>query len=66
MVLKAFPLEYEGKITAENRAAFGRRQLALIRLYERRLGFRPVPHKALADEGWVLRLINDHAAPYVE
>jgi hypothetical protein len=63
MVLKAFPLEYEGKITAENRSAFVRRQRALIRLYERRLGFRSVPHKALAGEGWMLRLLNDYAQP---
>ena len=47
VMLKAFPLEYEGKITAGNRAACERRQRALVRLYERRLGFRPVPTKHL-------------------
>jgi hypothetical protein len=63
MVLKAFPLDYEGKITEDNQPAFERRQYALIRLYQRRLGFTPVPHKALAAEGWMLRLLNDGAKP---
>jgi hypothetical protein len=66
MVLKAFPLDYEGKITDETRPAFERRQYALIRLYQRRLGFTPVPHKALAAEGWMLRVLNDGAHPDVE
>jgi hypothetical protein len=64
MVLKAFPLEYEGKITAENRLAFERKQRALIRLYQRRLHLRPVPHIALANEGWMLRLLNEGAQPF--
>ncbi|MFB9265375.1 hypothetical protein ACFFWD_19825 [Bradyrhizobium erythrophlei] len=66
MVLKAFPLEYEGKVTAENRPAFERRQRALVRLYRRRIGFEPVPHKSLADEGWMMRLFNGGAWPDVE
>jgi hypothetical protein len=66
MVLKAFPLDYEGEVTAENRLAFERRQRALNRLYQRRIGFEPVPHKALADEGWMLRLFNEDARPDVE
>lgn len=63
MVLKAFPLEYEGNVTAESRPAFERRQRALIRLYRRRIKFEPMPHKALAEEGWMMRLFNDGAHP---
>jgi hypothetical protein len=63
MVLKAFPLEYEGKITAESRPAFEQRARALARLYQRRLGFKLVPHKELADEGWMLRPFKDVAWP---
>jgi hypothetical protein len=66
MVLKAFPLEYEGKITPENQSAFERRRRALVRLYLHRIGFEPVPHKALADEGWMLRLISAAARPAFE
>jgi len=33
-----FPLEYEGKVTKENRAAFERRRAAMIRHYRSRLG----------------------------
>jgi hypothetical protein len=63
MVLKAFPLEYEGKLAAENRLALDRRRRALIRLYQRRIGFELVPQRALADEGWMLRMLNAAARP---
>jgi hypothetical protein len=63
VVLKAFPLEYEGNATEENVAAFGRRLRALVRLYQRRLGFEPVSDPSLASEGWMLKLINDDAKP---
>src|ERR1700730_2072280 len=63
IVLKAFPLEYEGNATKENRAAFERRRRALVRLYQRRLGFEPVSDPSLAREGWMLKLINDGAKP---
>lgn len=63
MVLKAFPIEYEGKVTKETQLAFARRQLALIRLYHRRLRAELVPHKELAEAGWMLRLFNDGARP---
>lgn len=63
MVLKAFPLEYEGNVTPENRQAFERRQRALIRLYQRRIRFEPMPHNELAKEGWMMRLFNDGARP---
>jgi hypothetical protein len=62
-VLKAFPLEYEGNVTPENRLAFERRQRALIRLYQRRIRFEPMPHNELAKEGWMIRLFNDGARP---
>jgi hypothetical protein len=63
MLLKAFPLEYEGKVTEESRPAFARRQRALIRLYRRRLSVEPAPREALAKEGWMLRLLKDGARP---
>jgi hypothetical protein len=52
IVLKAFPLEYEGNATKENRAAFERRQRALVRLYRSRLGFKPASDSSLAREGF--------------
>lgn len=61
IVLKAFPLESEGDVTDET--AFERRQRALVRLYQRRLGFKPVSNPSLAGEGWMLKLINDGAEP---
>ncbi|MEH2565024.1 hypothetical protein V1289_004651 [Bradyrhizobium sp. AZCC 2289] len=63
IILKAFPLEYEGNTTKENEAAFERRQRALVRLYQRRLGFEPVSDPSLNREGWMLKLINDGAEP---
>lgn len=41
LILKAHPLEYEGKVCEETRDAFGRRQRALMRHYERSLAVRP-------------------------
>lgn len=63
MLLKAFPLDYEDQETEETQRAFARRQGALVRLYRRRLGAEPVPHKQLAEDGWMLRLINEGARP---
>jgi hypothetical protein len=63
IVLKAFPLEYEGNTTKENRAAFERRRRALVRLYQGRLGFEPVSDPPLAREGWMLKLVNNDADP---
>src|SRR6266699_4198786 len=63
IILKAFPLEYEGNTTKENEAAFERRQRALVRLYQRRLGFELVSDPSLNREGWMLKLINDGAKP---
>jgi hypothetical protein len=63
IVLKAFPLEYEGNAAKDNSAAFERRRRALVGLYQRRLGFKPVANPSLAGEGWMLKLINDGAEP---
>ena len=63
IVLKAFPLEYEGNVTNENRAAFERRCRALVRLYQWRLGFEPVPDPSLVQQGWMLKLIKHGAKP---
>jgi hypothetical protein len=38
ILIKPFPLEYEGKVTNENKHAFERRRAAMIRHYQARLG----------------------------
>ena len=38
ILIKPFPLEYEGKVTKENNCAFERRRAAMIRHYQTRLG----------------------------
>lgn len=67
LVLKAFPLEYEaafgtpGAIEEQgpaDEAAFRRRQLAMMRYYERQFGVRPMPN-AYGEEGWMFRLRSD-------
>lgn len=45
MMLKAFPLEYEGEVTNVRKAAFGKRQVAMMRLYNFRLGVHALPNK---------------------
>jgi hypothetical protein len=55
MILKAFPLEYEGNVTATNEAAFKRRQAALIRYYTSTLDMLPFPGTTGAD-GWMYAL----------
>jgi len=57
IVLKAFPLEYEGNITAANQLAFQRRQRAMIRHYRHRLNARPLGRK-LGKDGWMWIEIN--------
>ncbi|GAA4778857.1 hypothetical protein [Novosphingobium ginsenosidimutans] len=52
LLLKAYPLEYEGKVTAENAISQARRQRALIRLYRRSIGAEPLPAPA-GEEGWM-------------
>jgi hypothetical protein len=46
VVPKAFPRKYEGNATEENQAAFERRRRALVRLYQRRIGFELVSDPA--------------------
>jgi hypothetical protein len=40
-----------------------RQERALVRPYQRRLGFEPASDPSLAREGWMLKLINDGAKP---
>lgn len=56
IVLKAFPLEYEGCAPpgTEGARALRRRQRALVRLYRRLLGVRPLPGRH-GREGWLWR-----------
>ncbi len=51
-ILKAFPLEYEGLVSDENRAAFLRRQRAMIKHYQKQIDFVPPPG-ARGQEGWM-------------
>jgi hypothetical protein len=57
IVLKAFPLEYEGTTTDANRAAFEHRQRAMMRHYLHRLNARPLGRK-LGKDGWMWVEIN--------
>jgi hypothetical protein len=52
MILKAFPLEYEGIVTDANEVAFKHRQAALMRYYRASLGTLPFPGDTGAD-GWM-------------
>lgn len=62
MVLKAFPLEWEGEADGqpvENETSFDRRLAAMKKLYRRRLGMRDVPDN---EEGWMWKAIG-HSLP---
>ena len=52
LVLKAFPLEYESRVTEMNIVARKRRQKAMMRHYRSTLGVEPFPEEA-GDEGWM-------------
>jgi hypothetical protein len=52
LILKAFPLEYEGRVTGANAGSFHRRQKAMKRHYERILGVSPFPG-ADGENGWM-------------
>lgn len=52
LILKAFPLEYEGKVAARNEASFLRRQKAMQRHYSRIFGVAPFPG-ADGRAGWM-------------
>ena len=56
MVLKAFPLEYEGNVPkgSELEIAFKRRVRAMIRYYQRIFGVRPFDGE-YGDAGWLWR-----------
>ncbi|MEG8221194.1 hypothetical protein OSJ57_11245 [Sphingomonas sp. HH69] len=51
-ILKAFPLEYEGKTDDNNFSDFRRRQAALMRHYQKTLGVQPLPNPSDI-EGWM-------------
>jgi hypothetical protein len=57
IILRAFPLEYQGNVTKANEAAFTRRQRALMRLYVHRLGLETLPGQPGKD-GWQWLRIN--------
>jgi hypothetical protein len=59
MILKAFPIEYEGEVPEGSplRSACDRRQRAMRRLHARALGMRPFPGE-LGDEGWMWRPLS--------
>ena len=64
LLLKAFPLEYEGRVS-EAPVAFELRQRAMMRLYRRVLDVRPLPGWA-GREGWMWRpMAEDVVAPAV-
>lgn len=66
MLLKAFPLEYEGAVTDNNRRAFQKRLAAMARLYQFRLGALTLPNR-WGDEGWMWRPMRFSEQPdYVE
>lgn len=52
LVLKAYPLEYEGNVTEQNADALTRRQKALIRYYQSSLSVAPLPG-ATGQRGWM-------------
>lgn len=62
MVLKAFPLEYEGNVpTGSPHAPFlARRQAAMVRHYKRRLGVIELPG-SVGQEGWMYRFHEELA-----
>lgn len=52
LILKAFPLEYEGAVTSDNELAFSRRRIAMMRRYAGMLGVEPLPGSS-GQEGWM-------------
>ena len=55
MIMKAFPLEYEGISTESSRAMRERRQRAMIRHYKKLFDVSPLPGEA-GQEGWLFRI----------
>jgi len=63
MVLKAFPLEWEGSadgISVADEPQFGRRLVAMKRLYKRQLGMEEVPDN---EDGWMWKAIGRSVPP---
>lgn len=54
MIMKAFPLEYEGTGRATSAIPFIRRQRAMFRHYHRLWGVKPFPGRS-GDNGWLWR-----------
>jgi hypothetical protein len=52
LILKAFPIEYEGRVTAENSDSFLRRQRAMKHHYQRILAVFPLPGID-GERGWM-------------
>lgn len=59
LILKAFPLEYEGEVPPRSLTAkwLGRRRVAMLRHYRRHLDVELLPAK-LGKEGWMYRRFN--------
>lgn len=67
LVMKAFPLEYEGVVTDQNELAFGHRQRAMLRYYRHCFGVHPLPGWA-GEKGWLWRpnpKLAKHVAPTI-
>jgi hypothetical protein len=62
IVLKAFPLEFEGVGPAASGKRVKRRTSALVRLYERRLGMTALPGKN-GRAGWMWRALRSPIKP---
>ena len=69
LMLKAFPLEYEGRASADSPAAirkrFRRRCIAMRRYYAHRLGMSAVPGP-YGEEGWMWRALKFCPEPSIE
>lgn len=64
LILKGFPLEYEGRTTDANSSAFVHRQRAMLRHYSRAFGVAPLPG-AYGEAGWMYA-IPGHLASCIE
>jgi hypothetical protein len=62
LVLKAFPLEYEGQVSDGNADAYTRRKAAMMRHYRSTLGVTQFPGDA-GDEGWMYLIRPDLFIP---
>lgn len=52
LILKAFPLEYEGSVSADNKIRFLARQRAMMRFYSTTIGVQPLPGES-GGAGWM-------------